>query len=90
MEFKITAIIHQGTSIIKITEQIEAKDTDEALFLLKARHAENLVEVISLDTHTTPEETRTDENFVRSPPHHTSGLDESIPNSERPAPFSLG
>ncbi|NCA17145.1 MAG: hypothetical protein EBS90_08875 [Betaproteobacteria bacterium] len=60
MKFKFTAIVHHGTKIIKITEEIDADNTEHALFLIKTRHAENLVKVISLDTHTESDKTQTD------------------------------
>jgi hypothetical protein len=61
MEFKITATIHQGTSIIQTTEAIEAKDKEEALLLFKARHAENLV---SSDTTPSPPDQTNQDQFV--------------------------
>jgi len=74
MQFKFTAIVHHNTSIIKITEQIEAKDKEDAQFLIKALHAENLVEVISLDTCTQTNQNKQEGKFV----HHSKGLEGSF------------
>jgi hypothetical protein len=62
MIFKLTAIIHQNTSTLQITEEIEAKDKEETLLLFKARHAENLVKI--LDTTPSPPHNETPIQFV--------------------------
>jgi hypothetical protein len=75
MIFKIKAIIHKDTTTIKTTEEFEAQDPDEAIFLFKTRHAENIAEIISLDTTPSPPHNETPSQFV------TQGWQDFDPNT---------